>query len=530
MGLLANIAGALPKESLALAGLVGVLAVICLAIRRITASSRFPCPLPPSPPAEPLFGHYRRLPLENAHLTHMAYAKEYQSDIVYFNVLGNHMIVLNSQKVANELLDKRGAIYQDRPNFILFDVMGWGLTLTFMPYGPRFKLHRSALQTGFTKTAIANYRPIQEDEARQATARILKATNKWDFSLRRFASAIVLRIGFGVKVQRDDDPYIKIAIDANSATAQGGNPGTTLVDYMPLFRYVPNFLNYSQTLQHARRWSWAIRRLHDVPFAAIQKEYAVGTANPSFAYSLLKRFDENQEKNLPNHFSMKDIQGASGSVFIAGSNTTYATTTVALLNLMKNPHVFAKARAELDRVVGTDRLPTLADRPQLRYLDYLVEETTRWRPLSPIGIPHKSLKGDIYNGMFIPKGTYVYYNTFAMSRDTAVYKDPEAFNPDRFTPKEEGGDGEPFLVGPFGFGRRICVGRHLAQASVWIMVATMVATMDISAPLNPDGTPYDQPIKFSTGLSSHPGKFDVVFAPRSDKALALLKEANGDAQ
>lgn len=50
--------------------------------------------------------------------------------------------------------------------------------------------------------------------------------------------------------------------------------------------------------------------------------------------------------------------------------------------------------------------------------------------------------------------TYVYYNTYAMSRDTNVYKNPEAFNPERFTPKEEGGDGEPFLVGPFGFGRR----------------------------------------------------------------------------
>lgn len=71
---------------------------------------------------------------------------------------------------------------------------------------------------------------------------------------------------------------------------------------------------------------------------------------------------------------------------------------------MQNPEVFKKARAELDRVVGEDRLPSLADRPNLRYLDYLVEETTRWRPLSPIGIPHKSLKDDTYDGMFIPAG------------------------------------------------------------------------------------------------------------------------------
>lgn len=48
----------------------------------------------------------------------------------------------------------------------------------------------------------------------------------------------------------------------------------------------------------------------------------------------------------------------------------------------------------------------------------------------------------------------MYYNTYAMSRDPHVYNNPEVFNPDRFTPMEESGDGEPFLVGPFGFGRR----------------------------------------------------------------------------
>ena len=52
------------------------------------------------------------------------------------------------------------------------------------------------------------------------------------------------------------------------------------------------------------------------------------------------------------------------------------------------------------------------------------------------------------------ESTFVYYNNHAMSRDETNYKDPERFNPDRYIPKEEGGAGEPFLVGPFGFGRR----------------------------------------------------------------------------
>ena len=65
-----------------------------------------------------------------------------------------------------------------------------------------------------------------------------------------------------------------------------------------------------------------VRSLNFISRCPIAKQYQEqGTANPSFAYSLLKKYDENVEKGIPNHFTMQDIQGASGSVFIAGSNT-----------------------------------------------------------------------------------------------------------------------------------------------------------------------------------------------------------------
>jgi hypothetical protein len=83
----------------------------------------------------------------------------------------------------------------------------------------------------------------------------------------------VLRIGFGVTLSGDDDPYIQIAIDANHATAKGGSPGATVVDYFPFLSNLPNWLVRSQTLMHAREWGWAIRRLHDVPFAAVREEF-----------------------------------------------------------------------------------------------------------------------------------------------------------------------------------------------------------------------------------------------------------------
>jgi hypothetical protein len=91
----------------------------------------------------------------------------------------------------------------------------------------------------------------------------------------------VLRIGFGVTLSSDDDPYIQIATDANYATAKGGSPGATVVDYFPFLSNLPNWLVRSQTLMHAREWSWAIRRLHDVPFAAVREEF-VSYKSPKF--------------------------------------------------------------------------------------------------------------------------------------------------------------------------------------------------------------------------------------------------------
>lgn len=70
-----------------------------------------------------------------------------------------------------------------------------------------------------------------------------------------------------------------------------------------------------------------------------------------------------------------------------------------------------------------------------------------------MGIPHRSLEDDVYNGMFIPQGTIVFANIRGMGLHEHIYKDAKIFNPDRFVPKSQGGREEPYLS-PFGFGRR----------------------------------------------------------------------------
>lgn len=74
------------------------------------------------------------------------------------------------------------------------------------------------------------------------------------------------------------------------------------------------------------------------------------------------------------------------------------------------PEVQRKAQEEIDRVLGPGRLPTMADRPHLPYVDALVKEVLRWHPVAPMGIPHMSSEDDMYNGYFIPKGTLLLPN------------------------------------------------------------------------------------------------------------------------
>ena len=86
---------------------------------------------------------------------------------------------------------------------------------------------------------------------------------------------------------------------------------------------------------------------------------------------------------------------------------TFCLCTVAMLHY---PTVMKKAQEELDRVVGIGRLPEFDDMERLPYIQAVVKETLRWRPILPLGVAHSNICDDVYNGMFIPKGSRVQAN------------------------------------------------------------------------------------------------------------------------
>ena len=93
---------------------------------------------------------------------------------------------------------------------------------------------------------------------------------------------------------------------------------------------------------------------------------------------------------------------------IRRANTLLTLTLVAATH----PDKVAKAQEELDRVVGTSRLPVSADRDRLPYIMAMMKETHRWHPVTPMGLPHLCTAEDEYKGYRIPKNSILLPNTW----------------------------------------------------------------------------------------------------------------------
>ena len=164
----------------------------------------------------------------------------------------------------------------------------------------------------------------------------------------------------------------------------------------------------------------------------------------------------------------------------AGEETTATTLSWWALAMTAFPEVQRRAQAELDTVVGRDRLPTFSDAPRLPYVSAVIKEVLRWRPALPLGVPHATIEDDWYEGMFIPKGTICIPNAWHCNHDRAIFGD----DADEFRPERHLDERGELLTGPaetnqaghvtFGFGRRICVGKELAADALFINTARML--------------------------------------------------------
>jgi len=290
-----------------------------------------------------------------------------------------------------------------------------------------------------------------------------------------------------------------------------------------LVKHLPAWFPGAGFLRKASTWRETIVDSVDFPFSLLKN---AGTAPPSFCSTLLRELDPDVACLAVEEF---DVKWTANSMYAASLDTTITFTQHLFLAMLKHPEYLKCAQVELDNVLGTgpSRFPTFEDRPCLPFLDALFSETMRWGVPVPLGLPHRVMQDDFYDGYFIPKGSLVFANIWAMLRDPEVFPDPERFDPERYlekVDKETARQRDP-RVFVFGFGRRRCPGAHLVESSVWLMLATMLATLDIEKPRDKDGKDIELEVKFENSVFRTANHFAVILRPRSDAALRLIEES-----
>ncbi|PIL29307.1 cytochrome P450 [Ganoderma sinense ZZ0214-1] len=262
-------------------------------------------------------------------------------------------------------------------------------------------------------------------------------------------------ITYGLDVVGADNRFISLLADFAEAFQSAFSPGKYLVETFPILRHVPPWFPGATFHQDAALYKKSFSAMRDEPF----------------------------DKTLDN---MVD-----------------ASLQVFFLAMVLHPEAQKQAQAELDGVIDPDRLPQMTDLESLPYIQALILEVLRWRPIIGLGFPHVSRSDDVLRGYKIPKGSLIFPSSWAISRDPQMYPDADSFVPGRFLR-----DGvlntdvlDPRLYA-FGHGRRICPGRHFAEASLFLTVASVLHTFTIKPRCNAAGEPVLPEGKMKPGFLS----------------------------
>ncbi|KAG7094724.1 hypothetical protein E1B28_005544 [Marasmius oreades] len=473
-------------------------------------------PLPPGPKPDPLLGHLRMIPGENQPDVFSEWAKIY-GDVMYLEVLGRKMVILDKIEDAKALLDNRGANYSCRPKIATFDIMGYKRFLAFMPYGAQFIKHRKMVQQYFGKKESLVFTPGIAEEARLLVKNLHQSASGRHLDyIRRFTVSCIMRAAFGHQVKSDDDIFLAIGHQASYGINNCGQGGNNIVDFFPWLRHFPSWFPGTYYADLARSCYQNVRDLHDVTVDFVRNGMVNKTVEKCFVSDQLEELGGQDNPDL----ELEDIKGAAAAIFIAGEDTAYVTISVFLLAMVLNPECQRRAYEEIISVVGQGRLPDLSDRGSLPYLECIMQETYRWHPVASF-VPHRALDDDIYKGMFIPKGAIVFANNKSMAKNERVYHSPTTFDPVRYLPAPEG-RGEPHLTSIWGYGRRICPGRHFADIVIWTAMACILATLEILPPKDGKGNVVLPELKPTDGIITGIAPFNFEVRARSEKATSLI--------
>ncbi|KAF7294033.1 CyP450 monooxygenase [Mycena kentingensis (nom. inval.)] len=502
----------LDLRSLALYSTIGLLATLYIkkAVAAWRANPRH-LPYPPGPRSLPLVGNALSIPQSDTWLTYQEWGRQY-GPLVYLTAFGDEIILINSAKVADDLLEKRSALYSDRPQNPINPLMGWEANFALMAHGPLWRKHRRLMHQFFKKDSAILFHPVQAQKIHDMLRQLLHTPSKFMDHIRTLTGALVLKTMYGYDVKPAGDPIVELAEDSVTRTGQV----FFSTGYMlPWIRFLPRWMPGGGFGKFVADTQVVVKNMQEVPYQYAKENLLQGKDSNSVVAQMLET-GRGQEGAVDEEM----LQSVAAVLYSAAADTSSSALGTFFLAMALHPDVQKKAQAQIDTVVGHDRLPNPSDRDQLPYVEAIYREVLRWKPPVVLSLPHGTTEDDIYDGYFIPKGAIVVPNIWAMCYDESIFPHPEQFTPERFlAPTSSGLTDDPRMdTSAFGHGRRICPGRYFARDAVWMTIASVLSAFEVRQKKGVEILG-----KYTDKFIIHPLPFECDIVPRSEGARALVE-------
>ncbi|OAL42552.1 cytochrome P450 [Pyrenochaeta sp. DS3sAY3a] len=487
--------------------------------------------LPPGPPGLPLIGNLLEFSDSEAVRGNViAWSRQY-GDVFYTKLGGTDYIWLSSPQAVKDLMDKKSNIYSSRPLLPLAqDVASGGYRQLFMEYGPRWRQLRKHSHALLNLNAAAKYQPIQDFESKQVLRDLIQSPTDFYLINRRYSSSVIMLVTYGYRVPHFEHPLIKKIYTVLDNLTEMTAPGAHAVDSFPSLAMLPQWM-LGNWRSFGKRVFEHDNKIYMDLWKELKHKVDSGVAKECFCKDFYKK------DPAANGIDDKLAAYTCGGLVEAGSETTASTINNWFLAMTLNPEAQKRAQEEIDRVVGPNRLPEFGDEKELPYVRAMVKETLRWRPVNKFGMMHTLMEDDWYNGYFLPKGSTVVLNWWAIHFNPELYPDPEKYDPARFLDKplpaaEYINSALPNERDHFtyGAGRRVCPGVHVAERSLFINLVRVLWGFNIEKVKDAKGNPIEPNIKMVRGFLSVPEFFDCDIKPRSPEHARIMMDEFAQAE
>ncbi|ABC62112.1 bifunctional cytochrome P450/NADPH--P450 reductase [Erythrobacter litoralis] len=414
----------------------------------------------PQPPGKPIVGNAFTVDSSRLIQSLMELAEEY-GPIFQLEVMGTPLVFVSGADMVAEICDEsrfdktvRGPLKRLRL------IAGDGL-FTGDTDDPNWAKAHHILLPSFSQKAMGSYLPMMTDIASQLMLKWerLNSDDVIDvpMDMVRLTLDTIGVCGFGYRFnsfyREDFHPFIE-ALNRTLDTTQKmrGLPGEKLLK--------------RQQIEQLNEDAAYMNNLVD---EIIRERRQTGESGQG---DLLDFMLSGRDPVTGERLSDENIRYQINTFLIAGHETTSGLLSFTLYYLLKNRDVLQRAYAEVDEVLGRniDQTPTLSQIGRLPYIRAILSEALRLWPTAPaMGLA--PFEDEVLGGKYaIAKGTFTTVLIPSLHRDKLVWgENPEAFNPDNFSPKAEAAR-PPHAYKPFGNGQRACIGRQFAiQESILVL-------------------------------------------------------------